>query len=562
MKRILAVIAFLALFSTSGYALTINTVCFRDGTCFKIGNTSDIIQLINGTYVNNTNITNITNVTGGGANVTNTTCGAGNHVFAINNATGAVTCTADTAGAETDPYWTANYTALNASWSATGGNTTEQIFAAVNNNTFLKTYTETDPKFTANFSLFNPFYNQTTPAIAYVNSNPFGWINYTTGNTTAQIFAVCNNNTFLKAEVDPYWTANYTALNASWSLDTTGGNTTEQIFAVCNNNTFIKAEIDPYWTANYSALNASWSSTYNATYAAGSNSSWNESYADSKYALQGQGADNSSWNQSMAYGIFVNITYYNTNPFGYVNSSYNATYDAKVSYNTSFNETRTDALYSAKGEPLWSGNYSALNASWSSTYNSTYAGLNSSNLTWNETRANALYISIFNTSIVLASATNISNQTLFFGGQQSHFYINTTNSSIAYKSVTNISNDTLFLGGIAASSFAQKSTTNISNQTLFFGGQQSNYFINTTNTSVINNATFNETRTDALYVAKGNTTLALTNRNNDFTAGQNITGGNLTLNTTGNGIVFVNTTMAKSFCIYSNNTFLTISSEC
>jgi len=52
--------------------------------------------------------------------------------------------------------------------------------------------------------------------------------------------------------------------------------------------------------------NASWLSTYNATYDAKvtNNESWNESLADSKYALTGSGG-NASWNESNANDLYV-----------------------------------------------------------------------------------------------------------------------------------------------------------------------------------------------------------------------------------------------------------------
>jgi hypothetical protein len=66
----------------------------------------------------------------------------------------------------------------------------------------------------------NATWNQSLADLLYYSiNNPFNFINYTTGNTTDEIFAVCDNSTFLKSfdELDPWWEANYTALNNSWS---------------------------------------------------------------------------------------------------------------------------------------------------------------------------------------------------------------------------------------------------------------------------------------------------------------------------------------------------------
>jgi hypothetical protein len=93
------------------------------------------------------------------------------------------------------------------------------------------------------------------------------------------------------------------------------------------------------WSGNYSLFNNSWSTTYNATY-------------DAKVT------DNQSWNQTLGDSIYYPLQ---NNPLGYWNDTYAA-----------FNKTYADTLYTGIGEPLWSSNYSLFNDSWSSTYNSSY----------------------------------------------------------------------------------------------------------------------------------------------------------------------------------------------
>jgi hypothetical protein len=324
--------------------------------------------------------------------------------------------------------------------------------------------------------------------LTYFDTNPFGWINYTTGNTTDEIFSVCDNSTFSPID-EPLWAANYSALNDSWSstynssyltssynttydalvsdntswnesiaaelfygisnpfnffndstvlnvnssiycsymdnsterdifmltynqtydalisynatwnqtlgdelyysvsnpwgfINYTTGNTTDEIFAVCDNSTFIKTELDPLWSGNYTALNSSWSTTFNSTY------------------------------------------------------------DAKISYNSTFNQTLTDLLYAGLGESLWSGNYSALNDSWSTTYNLTYSQ-------WNKTYADGLYQSaagnttaqvqnaMNNTGLLFNVSTWVANDTKMYFGSQKQYCIY-YNSSLQALVSTNV----------------------------------------------------------------------------------------------------------------------------
>ena len=62
--------------------------------------------------------------------------------------------------------------------------------------------------------------------------------------------------------------------------------------------------------------------------------------------LTGIVGDNSSWNESMAYGLFLN----RTSESDYL-STYNVTYDAKVSNNESWNQSYANGLYYGIGNP-------------------------------------------------------------------------------------------------------------------------------------------------------------------------------------------------------------------
>jgi hypothetical protein len=81
-----------------------------------------------------------------------------------------------------------------------------------------------------------------------------------------------------------------------------------------------QAETDPLWSSNYSAYNSSWSSTFNQTY--------------HNYNSTGLIKD---WN---ATGFIINWS------------------SLLSGGNSSFNQSLTDSLYSAKSEPLWTSNQS------------------------------------------------------------------------------------------------------------------------------------------------------------------------------------------------------------
>jgi hypothetical protein len=140
------------------------------------------------TILNGTNGLNGTNATQ--LNISTTTCTGTNAITSVNNATGVVACSYYVNA--TIPYYN--------NLSISDVNSTNYYQLKINHSNIqnMPSYllTETDPRFSANFSLFNPFYNQTTPAISWVQTQ-----NYLTSYT----------------ETDPKWSPNYTAFNNSWS---------------------------------------------------------------------------------------------------------------------------------------------------------------------------------------------------------------------------------------------------------------------------------------------------------------------------------------------------------
>ena len=124
------------------------------------------------------------------------------------------------------------------------------------------------------------------------------------------------------------------------------------ILYVNNTNSSMKTYIDTtnssmkiYVDTELSNNNASWLSTYNVSY-------------DVKVT------DNQSWNES-----YANTLYLNRSSEGLYTTTYNSTYDAKVSDNSSWNETYANTLYAPISEPIASslGNWSADKSSYNTT---------------------------------------------------------------------------------------------------------------------------------------------------------------------------------------------------
>ena len=139
-----------------------------------------------------------------------------------------------------------------------------------------------------------------------------------------------------------------------------------------------------YFIGDGSLLTGISGSTYNATYDAitGGNASWNESLANELYA-------DIKWGYNQTYS----------------GSTYNATYDSLVSGNATFNQTLTDSLYAdinlvgdnvtwseARADTLYSDIKWGYNQTYSgSTYNSTYDAKVTDNESWSESLADTLY---------------------------------------------------------------------------------------------------------------------------------------------------------------------------
>jgi hypothetical protein len=110
-------------------------------------------------------------------------------------------------------------------------NTTYYVYNnTVNNITNNYTMNETEPMFNGNFSLFNPFYNQTTPSVSWVQaqnyypySNPFNFINstynssYVTNPLTANLnMSFYNTTRYLSSASVPTCTKDYNGATLLW----------------------------------------------------------------------------------------------------------------------------------------------------------------------------------------------------------------------------------------------------------------------------------------------------------------------------------------------------------
>ena len=152
-------------------------------------------------------------------------------------------------------------------------------------------------------------------------------------NTSYATWLALNNGTYANVpESDPYWTANYTLFNNSWS--NTFNATTNQTLTNAINS--IASIGEPNWNSNFTAFNSSWSSTTNISYAtwnAINNGSYlNEPYTDTfigNYSTFLTHMPYSAWNATnTSYATWLalnNGTYANvpeTDPYGQIITHY------------------------------------------------------------------------------------------------------------------------------------------------------------------------------------------------------------------------------------------------
>src|SRR3989339_895492 len=285
-----------------------------------------------------------------------------------------------------EPLWSANFTAYNSSWSSTFNST----YDGYNSTELIKDWNSTG---------YIKNWNNTGLII--------NWSTSLTNDNTSWNESYAD--TQYSSISEPLWSANFTAYNSSWSStfnSTYDGYNSTGLIKDWNSTGYIKN-----W--NNTGLIINWSTSLT-----NDNTSWNESYANTRYLLQSEEGNldvnssvysNSStwWSGLYSYlsGWFVN----NAGVLEFNETKLNNTIDLRAGGdNTSWNESYADTQYSSISEPLWSANFTAYNSSWSSTFNSTYDGYNSTGLIkdWNSTG----YIKNWNnTGLIINWSTSLTN---------------------------------------------------------------------------------------------------------------------------------------------------------
>jgi hypothetical protein len=319
---------------------------------------------------------------------------------------------------ETDPQWLLNLTAHNASWSSIYNATYDSH--TQDNASWNQTLA--DGLYAASGS-GNASWNQTLANSLYsLITEPLWTANQSNYYTITQADNADNDTTYssLSEFSDDLGDRGYTS-NLNFTNDVNYWNDTQATFNKTYADTLYAAsgsgnaswneshantlyltsytETDPQWLSNLTANNDTWTSTYNSTYDAkvSDNSSWNQTLANSLYAPTGSG--NASWNESHANTLYYDIS---ANVLNYWNSTF-------ATFNKTYADTLYDPLGGSESDPLWTANYSAHNDSWSSIYNATYDAYNSSGwiIDWNSTGL------IINWTTIISGGGNASwNQTL------------------------------------------------------------------------------------------------------------------------------------------------------
>jgi hypothetical protein len=177
------------------------------------------------TYTNGTLYcgTDATGAGGGGANVSTTTCSGTQKVSAVNNATGVVTCSADT---DTDTF-----------------NTTAEMRTAINNTPG-----------TFNMTVNNSVYFNGYATSYFQNGTELF-------NTSAQIWAVIDNSTFHKFSQTITWgNLSSWSLNNAWTGSLGGGNITSGTISTTQitDGTIATADLASGFAINFGNISAGW----------------------------------------------------------------------------------------------------------------------------------------------------------------------------------------------------------------------------------------------------------------------------------------------------------------
>jgi len=304
-----------------------------------------------------------------------------NATFSVNvNTTGWVNASGIYINEMSVAYWTNNTltSTYNATYHAGLGvdqvNTTEEIFEAVDNETFMK-YVDTIPytNLTAVFNISYAYWTNNTLTDTYNVTYHEGYVTITNGtfqigteqvNTTEEMFAAINNETFIPwADSIPfgnltavfnasyaYWTNN--TLTSTYNVTYHAGlavdqvNTTEEMFAAVDNETFHKYSEQITWS------NISDPLTWNATY--------HEGYVTITNGTFQTGTEQVNTTEEI-FGVCSNETFIpwiDTIPFENITAIFNATYE--LTFNATYDakpDTTFNTTYDAKPDTAFNSSY-------------------------------------------------------------------------------------------------------------------------------------------------------------------------------------------------------------
>ena len=308
--------------TNTSYYLVTNPFGFYNSTDFNI---NDYLLQSNTTLAGNysatdfciaggTCISGISAVSGiSWATATNGTLYLSTNPFSFYNSTNPQT--------ETDPLWTDNFTAYNATWSSTYNSTYDAY-----NSTGLIINWSGNYLTLAELIAFS-YYNSTTFDYNdyYLKNNP-----YTFWNSTFATFNKTYADTLYGTIGEPLWTDNFTKYNSSWGAGISWANAVNGTLYLSSNpfgfynSTNPQTETDPLWTDNFTLYNTTWSagiswaSAVNGTLL--TTALWNTNYTANNLAWLN--TTNTTYNAYNSTGLIidwdVNIASANTTLYNWV----------------------------------------------------------------------------------------------------------------------------------------------------------------------------------------------------------------------------------------------------
>ncbi len=227
----------------------------------------------------------------------------------------------------TEPLWSSNFTSYNSSWSSTFNSTYDGynstgLIKNWNSTGYIKDWNLTGLIINWSTDLTNYFTKSQILSFNYWNDT-YATFNKTYANTLYASISVTGDNsswnesyadTQYSSITEPLWSSNFTSYNSSWSstfnstydgYNSTGliknWNSTGYIkdwnltgliinWSTDLTNYFTKSQILSfnYWNDTYATFNKTYADTlYASISVTGDNSSWNESYANTKYIQNG-----------------------------------------------------------------------------------------------------------------------------------------------------------------------------------------------------------------------------------------------------------------------------------